>query len=177
LDGEWARRAVVDLAHAVDPLRARVLVCQNVSLEALRASGLSAGNVDLLPFLPALELHRQLRLRADVLFLPMSFDAADRDNVEVCFPSKLTDYTVAALPLLVYAPPYGSAVEWAAANPGTAVVVDRRDPGWLRAAARELLGNPGLRAQLGAAAAAAGRRDFAAGGCFERFASVLRGHG
>jgi glycosyltransferase involved in cell wall biosynthesis len=174
MDGEWARRAVVDLAHAVDPLGARVLVCQNVSLDALRASGLTADNVDLQPFLPALDLHRHLRLRADALFLPMSFGAADRDNMEVCFPSKLADYTVPALPLLVYAPPYSSAVEWAAANPGTAVVVDRRDPGLLRSAAGELLGNPELRARLGAAAAAAGLRDFSATGCFERFSSALR---
>ncbi len=175
MDGAWARQAVVALAHAVDPLGARVLVCQNVSLDTLRASGLNTDNVDLQAFLPPLDLHRYLRLHADALFLPMSFDAADRGNVEICFPSKLTDYTVAALPLLIYAPGYASALEWAGANPATAVVVDRRDPAFLRSAARELLGQPELRARLGAAAAEAGLRDFAAVGGFGRFASALLG--
>ena len=100
LDGAWARQAIADLAHALEPLGARVLICQNVSHDALRASGLRSANVDIQPFLPALELHRHLRERADALFLPMSFEPADRENVEICFPSKLTDYTVPALPLL-----------------------------------------------------------------------------
>jgi glycosyltransferase involved in cell wall biosynthesis len=174
MDGGWARRAIADLAHAAEPLGARVLVCQNVSLEALRSSGLRTNNVDIQPFLPALELHRVLRERADALFLPMSFDPADRDNVEICFPSKLTDYTVPALPLLAYAPPSSSIVEWVTTNPGTALVVERRDTGLLQSAVKDLQENAGLRARLGAGAAEAGARDFDAARGFARFSSLLR---
>lgn len=170
LDGEWARRAVADLAQAIKPLGARVLICQNVSHEALRGSGLRSDNVDIQPLLPALELHRYLRARADVLFLPMSFEAADRENVEICFPSKLTDYTVTALPVLVYAPPYSSIAEWVAQNPGAAATVDRRDINLLRETVRVLREDEALRARLGAAAAAAGGCSFDG----QRFSGVSR---
>jgi glycosyltransferase involved in cell wall biosynthesis len=174
MDGQWARKAVVDLAHAVDPLGARVRVYQDVGFGLLRAAGLLSDNVDIQPFLPALELHRRLREEADALFLPMSFEPADRGNVELCFPSKLTDYTVPALPLLVYAPPYGTAVEWAEQNPNTALVVDRQDLAILRSAAKALISSRDLRSRLGAATAAAGLRHFSAKKGFDAFADSVR---
>ena len=89
-----------------------------------------------------------------------SFGAADRDNMEVCFPSKLADYTVPALPLLVYAPPYSSAVEWAAANPGTAVTVSK-EQARLAALLSHTLSLPADRAALWAPCRAADRRGAA----------------
>jgi hypothetical protein len=53
----------------------------------------------------------------------MSFNAVDRANMEISFPSKLTDYTAVGLPLLIYGPHYCSAVQWARENPGVAEVV------------------------------------------------------
>lgn len=173
LDGRWARQAVVDLAHSIEPIGGRVLVFQNITLDVLRSSGLKSVNVDIQPFLPALELHRHLRERADALFLPMSFEAADRENVGICFPSKLTDYTVPALPIVAYGPPDSSVSEWVARNPGAALTVGRRDLGQLRDAVRRLRDDASLREGLGAAASAAGARDFDGPRGFRDFALQL----
>ena len=44
--------------------------------------------------------------------------------MELSFPSKLTDYTAAGVPLLIWGPPYCSAVRWAREHEGVAEVVD-----------------------------------------------------
>jgi hypothetical protein len=64
-----------------------------------------------------------MRAEANVLFLPMAFEASEEANARVSFPSKLTEYTATGLPLLIYGPPYASAVRWAQSHPGTSEVV------------------------------------------------------
>ena len=108
--------------------------------------------------LPATELLTILRTEADALFVPMSFEAADRVNMEMAFPSKLADYTATGLPLLIYGPTYCSAVTWACENPGVAKVVDS-EPN-LRDAITDLAQNPDTRIALGHRALIAGRRYF-----------------
>ena len=51
--------------------------------------------------------------QTDLSFAPMTFDAASRDNMAVSFPSKLADYTAAAVPILILGPPDCSAARWA----------------------------------------------------------------
>src|SRR5205823_2611554 len=63
--------------------------------------------------IPAQEMMRELRASADLLFVPMAFDTVARDNMIVSFPSKLADCTAVGLPILIYGPPYCSAVRWA----------------------------------------------------------------
>ena len=58
----------------------------------------------------------------------MSFDPIDRDNMRLCFPSKLTEYTAAGLPLLVYAPIYSSAARWVEENQLSAELVTEENP-------------------------------------------------
>lgn len=161
MDGQWARDAIVALAHAVAPLGAMVRVYQNTTLDAIRAAGLTTDNVQIQPFLPALELHRQLRANVDAMYLPMSFTTADRDNVQVCFPSKLTDYTMPGLPILVRAPAGSSVAAWLADRAETARFVDRAALEPLTEAARDLMHDAALRRRLGFAALAAGRECFA----------------
>jgi hypothetical protein len=173
MDGQWSRDAIVALAHAVSPLGAVVRVYQNVSLADIQAAGLRTTNVEIVPFLPARELHRQLRASVDVMYLPMSFSAADRSNVEVCFPSKLADYTVPGLPILVRAPAYSSVAAWLATHPQAAHAVFTEDASALADAAGALMADANLRAQLGAAALAAGRECFAADRVFATFAGIL----
>ena len=88
----------------------------------------------------------------------MSFDSADRTNMEMAFPSKLADYTATGLPLLIYGPGYCSAVTWACENPGVAIIVDS-EPNLL-SAIKDLAHNPDTRLKLGARALAAGREYF-----------------
>jgi hypothetical protein len=103
------------------------------------------------------ELIRRLRAEADVLFLPMSF--VDQEFA-VNFPSKLTDYTATALPILIWGPKESSGVKWAMMEPDAAVVVT--DPGEhaLSLVVSRLKNDEDWRARLGVAAAAAGLRYF-----------------
>jgi hypothetical protein len=56
----------------------------------------------------------RIRAEADFAFVPMSFESGSLErNMRISFPSKLTDCTVAGLPLLIWGPEYCSAVRWA----------------------------------------------------------------
>lgn len=99
-----------------------------------------------------------LREEADALFVPMSFDVADRDNMEIAFPSKLADYTAVGLPLLIYGPSYCSAVAWARENAGVAAIAESETD--LHNAVALLANNPDKRIELGKRALAAGREYF-----------------
>lgn len=111
-------------------------------------------------FVPHARMIAGLRDSADVLFVPMTFEPADRDNMTVSFPSKLADYTAAALPLLVYAPPYSSVVRWAREYEGVAEVVDRRGSGPLREALERLASDRDRRGRLAARASEVGAACF-----------------
>ena len=133
------------------------------------AAGLSAPNIRLEGLLPPGELLDRLRADADVLFVPMSFDAADRSNMRMSFPSKLTDYTAVGLPLLICGPEDCSAVRWAHANPGAAEVVASDEAAALGAAVDGLCHDRERRIALATMAQRIGDRDFSA----ERAEAIL----
>jgi hypothetical protein len=116
---------------------------------------------------------KRCRSEADVLFVPMSFAKADKANVEISFPSKLTDYTAMGLPLLIHAPAYSSVVRWALENPGVAEVVDTEDTGRLAEALKSLARNPEHRTRLAAEALAVGNRLFSHAAAVARFHGAL----
>jgi len=89
----------------------------------------------------------------------MTFELHERPNMEVSFPSKLTEYTAAGLPLLVYGPDYCSAVRWAQAHPATAEVVTNPGLDGLAAALKRLQ-DPAHRENLGRHALELGQRYF-----------------
>ena len=126
------------------------------------ASGLTAANVRLEGLLPSSQLLERLRAEADVLFVPMSFAEADRSNMRMSFPSKLTDYTAVGLPLLICGPADCSAVRWAQANPGVAEVVASDDATAIGRAIDRLCRDRDLRIALARTAQAVGHRDFSA---------------
>ncbi len=100
----------------------------------------------------------RLRDEADALFVPMSFDASDRANMEMAFPSKLADCTATGLPLLIYGPTYCSAVAWARENEGVAEVVEAEPQ--LSEAIKRLANNPAHRVVLGRRALDVGSEYF-----------------
>ena len=119
---------------------------------------LNNDNTEFRGLLSSSELLNALREEADTLFVPMSFDAADRINMELAFPSKLADYTAVGLPLLIYGPSYCSAVAWARENPGVAKIAESEAE--LDNAIAILVDNPDMRITLGHRALAAGREYF-----------------
>lgn len=155
--GYWdALRA---LAQALARIQGRLKIFGPAPPEAAAAAGVSGSHVELCGMVTSRELILRCRDEADVLFLPMSFAADDRCNMELGFPSKLTDYTAIGLPLLIYGPEYCSAVRWAAELPGVAQVVTVPGEDALAAALAELR-DPQRRWGLAAAAIARGLEFF-----------------
>lgn len=150
------------LAEALGPFQGRLRIYGPLTREQATAAGLTADNISLEGLVSSAELLARLRCEADVLFVPMSFAAADRWNMRMSFPSKLTDYTAVGLPLLICGPAECSAARWAAANPGVAEVVTSDDPAVLRPAIDRLCRDAGYRARLASAAQRIGSRDFSA---------------
>lgn len=116
--------ALRPLALALQERGHTLLLYSNVGEYGLRGYELDLPNVVSKAFVPFNELIQQLRDEADVLVAPMSFEDRLRRDMELCFPSKLADYTAIGLPLLVWGPRYCSAVKWARDNAGVGVVVD-----------------------------------------------------
>ena len=153
--------ALVTLRKALQEISGRLLIFGPLDKVAARSYGLDSPDVVLGGLLTPAELLLRLR-EADCLFVPMSFDAADRTNMEIAFPSKLADYTAAGVPLLIYGPSYCSAVRWARDNEGVAAVVDSQDESELSSALRQLASDARLRVHMGESALSIGQKYFSA---------------
>jgi hypothetical protein len=167
------RAALIAFANAIAPLGARLRVYYGLSLDTLRGEGLAADNVEIAAFRPSHELHLDLVRGSDAMFLAMSFAPEDRENTELCFPSKLADYTVAGLPILVCSPGYGTAAKWAKANPGAAERVESLEAADIAHAAERLVRDAGLRRRLAWGALEVGNRMFSQEAAFSTLCGGL----
>jgi hypothetical protein len=134
--------------------------------------GLGADNIQIEGLLPANQFIDRIRAEADVLLVPMSFASKDRTNMQLGFPSKLTDYTAVGLPLLIYGPSYCSAVRWANENPGVAEVVTSEDSCSIILALKRLL-SPKYRLALAKEASIKGDIFFSHSRAHSQFISHL----
>lgn len=171
-------RALRVLADALLPLQGRLLLFTPLTPERVAGAGLGGRNVEIRGLLESPALIKRCRDEADMLFVPMSFERVDKANTEISFPSKLTDYTVMGLPLLIQGPTYSSAVRWARDYPGVAEVVDTDDADRLAEAVKRLERNPEYRTRLAAEALAVGNRLFSHATAWATFHGALtRGPG
>lgn len=168
--------AIVALAAALDRVGGRVLLYGPITPEAASRVNLTAHNIELRGLVDSRELIAHCRDEADFLYVPMSFSDEDRANMELSFPSKLTDYTAMGLPLLIHGPGYCSAVRWAGDNPGAAIVVDVQRSDALDRAV-ELLLDGTRRMALASAAIAAGCEYFGHARAMSFFDSAMRSAG
>lgn len=152
-------QALIALHEALEPIGGRLLIFGPLTTAEARQNGLDLPNVVISGLLTWSELLQRLREEVDALFVPMSFAAADRSNMEMSFPSKLTDYTTVGLPLLIYGPEYCSAVSWAKENEGVAEIVETENQ--LDAAVKRLANDSARRVTLGRQALLTGRKYFA----------------
>jgi hypothetical protein len=165
-------QSLASLSRIAERRGERLLIFSNLSLESATRAGLGGAHVDVQPIVPFQRLVEILRERVDVLFVPMSFDPAERLNTEIGFPSKLTDYTMAGLPLLIQGPDYCSAVRWARANPGVAAVVEGDSSTALEAAMLGL-SDPDRRLELARSAIRVGEEYFSHEAVFGKFVSKV----
>src|SRR6185503_9765819 len=151
--------ALIALSQALDTVNGRLLIFGPLTVDQARQIGLDRPNITVGGLLSWSDLINRLRHEVDALFVPMSFDARDRSNMEMAFPSKLADCTAVGVPLLIYGPGYCSAVRWAKENPGVAEIVE--GPEALTEAVRRLSTDPLLRQTLGTMALEVGHKYFA----------------
>ena len=161
-------RALRVLQDALKAVGGRLLLFGPMSPGVARQVGLGDPSTKVCGLLSAAELLTRLRAEADALFIPMSFDASDRDNMEMAFPSKLADCTATGVPLLIYGPTYCSAVAWARENEGVAEVVESEAQ--LKKSVVRLANDAGMRVALGQRALEVGREYFS----HERVQEVFR---
>ena len=165
--------ALKRLADCLGSLDGRLLIYGPMDPALANYVGLTTANVEFCGLLPSRSLIENLRERADVLFVPMSFSLDHRANMEVSFPSKLTDYSAVGLPLLVYGPEYCSAARWARANAPVAEVVDQEGGEALTDALKRLADNPTHRVRLAQSAIVAGDRYFSHEAAWNAFSAAL----
>jgi glycosyltransferase involved in cell wall biosynthesis len=118
---------------------------------------------------------RHLRANADAAFLPMSYSRAQAEKMRLCFPSKITAYTLAGLPVIVRGPDYCSAVRWARETEPFAIVLDDPGEAALARALDDLAADAALRERLAAASLAAGERHFRAEVAQATFLAAITG--
>jgi glycosyltransferase involved in cell wall biosynthesis len=150
--------ALIAVQNALKPINGRLLIFGPLTRDVAEQVGLNDPNTEICGLLSAADLLKRLRAETHALFVPMSFAASDRANMEMAFPSKLADYTATGVPLLIYGPNYCSAVAWARENPGVAEVVEAEPD--LRTAIARLATNPDHRVSLGKRALNTGREYF-----------------
>ena len=166
-------RLLNQVADCLDPLGGHLLLFGPVTAELAPSVGLGHPRIRVCGLLPAGELMTRLRNEADVLVVPMSFAPEDRMNMQFSFPSKLTDYTAMALPLLIYGPSYCSAVQWAEAHPGVAESVTSEEDDALVTAIGRLAGDLAHRWRLAGHAKAVGDQMFSASEAHSVFVGAL----
>jgi len=164
-------KALIALQNALKPVNGRLLIFGPLTPDVAERIGLDDPQTEICGLLSAVDLLKRLREEASALFVPMSFDASDRANMEMAFPSKLADYTATGVPLLIYGPSYCSAVAWARENPGVAEVVESETD--LTNTIAKLANNPDHRIALGKCALTTGRKYFSHARVQQRFHQFL----
>jgi glycosyltransferase involved in cell wall biosynthesis len=113
-----------------------------------------------------------IQRRADILFLPLSFNSPYPEVIKTSAPGKLGEYLASRRPILVHAPA-DSFVAWYFRRYDCGVVVDREDPESLRRAIEEILNNVELQQRLCANAWKRALADFSCQVVQIRFAELL----
>jgi len=165
-------KALRTAANVLQPLGGQILIYSGVNEKWIARLGLGLPNISIRPVVPYRQLLEELRTKADLLFLPLSFSPADHIRMITSFQSKLADYTITGLPILIYGPEYASAVRWARQNQGVAEVVDTENAEALATALLRLRSDDALRGQLGKKSSEVGARIFSG----ETAASIFADH-
>lgn len=154
---------VAPLRLMVDALRqiqGRLLIFGPMSEGELRSADLLEPPVEFRGMRTANDLLEEVRREAHLLYTPLPFSEAWRGNASMGFPSKLTDYTAAGLPILIHGPPWSAAVKWALQEPASFLVLESMDRDVLVQELSALHADAALRLRLGRAALEIGARCF-----------------
>lgn len=113
-----------------------------------------------------------IQRQADILFLPLAFDAPYPELIRTSAPSKIGEYLAARRPVLVYAPA-DSFIATYFRRYECGLVVDKPDPAWLARAIDHLLSDADLRRKLTARAWERAQVDFSLSTARAKFMAVI----
>jgi glycosyltransferase involved in cell wall biosynthesis len=147
------------VASALQKLNGTLLIFGPHTANSLTAWRLNKPNIKFAGMVPSNTLIDRLRTDADILLVPMAFDGAGDGNMQLSFPSKLTDYSATGLPLFILGPQSCSAARWAQANGPVAEIVTEPNEDIILAALRRL-SDGDYRLQLGCRCMRAGKSVF-----------------
>jgi glycosyltransferase involved in cell wall biosynthesis len=177
---EYAQRdALLDVARAVGELRAEGV---DVTLQLQTPFGRAdaqRGHFETLPGVVWGEAPDEATIAArlasaDVLLLPVNFDARTVDYVRLSFPTKLPAYLLSGTPVLAYGPEAVAQIRLAR-DEGWGQVVGRRDSGALKQALRDLASDADRRERLGRRAQEVAARDHDAARVRPLFQAAIAG--
>ena len=118
---------------------------------------------------------RTLRQEADFVLLAMNFSNDARANMELCFPSKLVDYTASALPVIFWGPEYGSGIKWAIEELGSQYVSTCSKPDGVVSVIRRLAQNPGETSDYSRKLVSVGHKCFSYQSGMSKFGRLING--
>jgi hypothetical protein len=108
------------------------------------------------------------------MLVPMTFRDDLKFDMQISFPSKLTDYTAIGVPILIWGPPYSSGIRWAQDNPGAAETIEVDDDTALTTAIKNLAVDPDLRQRLATRAMEVGQAQFSRKAITQQFFRIVR---
>jgi hypothetical protein len=174
----WGQaRALRAVAKALAECGGRLLIYGPLSQDRSRALRLDLPNIELRGLVDPITMLHSFRETADALLIPQSFLERDRRQTIMSFPSKIADYTAAALPLLIVAPEYSSLVQWARSTEAMAEIVTHEEVPDLRVAIERLMASPQYRLRLATRALEVHRQYFSHANAWRTFCQALQaGH-
>ncbi len=141
-------RQLALLANALNDKGGKLIIFSSIDIAFMRRHGLLFNNVEIKSFLPTNDLVSYFRQNVDALFVPMAFDQETDVAFQLNFPSKLTDYTLAGLPLVISGPSNSSAIKWARDNTEVAITIGKESLNEFTVCIDRLLMDAELRIQL-----------------------------
>lgn len=167
-------QALRKAAAALDLIGGKILIYSPQNEKSISRLALRLPNIQIEPVVPYRHLLEEFRQKTDVLFLPLSFRSEERVRMITSFQSKLADYSLTGLPILIYGPAYASAVQWARENPLSVELVDCENGEALTEAVVRLCQDSSLRARLGENSLQRGQEYFSHAATTRNFLSSLQ---
>jgi len=165
---------LVKMLPAIRTAGARLLVWGHKPGGAAAPLAAATDVVELRGFVPSSRAWKEVKHECDAVVFPyLDPPGAMERMYSIHFPSKLPEYLALGMPILMVGPECATGLKWAKRNPGVVLLPDEpTHEGWV-ASLERLRGEAPLRAALGAAAWAAGGRDFDPAAIRSRFLRAL----
>lgn len=154
---EKSIRNLIEAVSQMDDIHVRVLLYTPKPVKVFQAEYSKNPKVE---FRTAAQKEMaNIQANADILFIPLSWEAPKIGVIEMAIPGKTAEYLISGRPILVHAPPYAFLVEYANKYQ-FARVVDKEEIGALKEGIRDILANPDYAGALVRNAKALFKREY-----------------